>query len=784
MPGRTPGTRASTPVKPTAELTDTSPVGSSIADPPMPRAMRLVLAATAATLALFVAWLAVPALGHGPGTPDVVESALYLLVTLGATVLVLARARAGGRDASAWWALGAALACGVAGNLLWSLRYDDLAEPPYPSLADAAWLAAYPLYYLSIALLARARLGRFVPSMWLDGLVVGLAFAAVAAAVAYDSVIDATSGAALTVATTLAYPVADLLLLLIIAAVLGAVRLRGGRALVVLGAGLLVTGVADSIYLLGSSAGTYEDGQWIDGLWPAGALLMALAAWQPPAPPVAEARDGWANIALPTVAGLIAVLVLVLVSGASEHTLTVVLSAAAIVASIGRTTLTFRELRQLGETRRLALTDELTGLANRRALLRRIDRAVARGERIALLLVDLDRFKELNDTLGHPVGDVVLRAVGRRLGAVLAPDALLARLGGDEFAVVCATDDPAAAVRVGERLRETLDRPIEADGVLAQLEASIGVALHPLHAPDATGLLQRADVAMYEAKRERTGVEVYAETRDEHSRQRVAVLGQLRVGIDRDELVVHLQPQVDTRTGRLIGAEALVRWAHPERGLLAPGAFLPAVEHTTVMRPMTDRVLRDALAARAALAAAGLPVTMAVNVAAPNLLDTAFPERVARALHASGVAPGELCLEVTEHAVMSDHGRASACLEALRRVGVLLALDDFGVGHSSLANLKRLPVDELKVDRSFVAAMAAGDPRDAMIVRLTAELGNAFGLRVVAEGIEDAAALAPLAALGCHAAQGYGIGRPMPLPQFLAWAGAWTARERPLPLAA
>jgi predicted signal transduction protein with EAL and GGDEF domain len=355
------------------------------------------------------------------------------------------------------------------------------------------------------------------------------------------------------------------------------------------------------------------------------------------------------------------------------------------------------------------------------------------------------------------------------------PGDLIGRLGGDEFAAVLPGTGPAAAERVAERLLARVEEPFSLDDIPVQIDASAGIACRPLHASSAADLLQYADVAMYQAKADRSGVEVYAAERDDHSRDRLALIGELREGIARDELVLYLQPKVDAYTRRILGVEALVRWQHPERGLLPPAAFLPAAGQTNVMRPLTAVMLREALLLTVRWRTAGRRLPVAVNVAAPNLLDAGFAGVVEGLLEQTGARATDLRLEITEDGVMADPDRAIAVLEAVRALGVGVSLDDFGTGHSSLARLRTLPVDELKIDRSFVAGMCS-DPQDAAIVRAT--LGREMGLTVVAEGVEDEESWNAVRDAGADVVQGYLVARPMPVEEFDAWAQAWTRERR------
>ncbi len=423
-----------------------------------------------------------------------------------------------------------------------------------------------------------------------------------------------------------------------------------------------------------------------------------------------------------------------------------------------------------------ALHDTLTGLPNRKLLLGKVATAIGEAERsgheVALFLLDLDRFKDVNDTLGHHVGDELLKHVGSRLRSVLRPEDVVARLGGDEFGVLIpVVRDRMMAEEVAERIRMALTEAFHLKDVALDLEASIGIALYPGHASDADALMQRADVAMYHAKETRSGIELYDTEHDPHSTQRLSLFGQLRRAIEDGELVLHYQPKVDLGTGQVAGVEALVRWEHPERGLLYPDTFVPLAEQTGLMKSLTAYVLGQALAQTAAWVEAGLHIRMAVNVSARDLHDDSFCARVGEALERAGMPASFLELELTERVVMADPERALRNLTALSRLGVRLSLDDFGTGYSSLAYLRRLPVTELKIDKSFVLRMDVDD-EDATIVRSTIDLAHGLGLRVLAEGVETAETWQRLCDLGCDAAQGYFLSRPHPANVVTDWLNA------------
>ena len=421
-----------------------------------------------------------------------------------------------------------------------------------------------------------------------------------------------------------------------------------------------------------------------------------------------------------------------------------------------------------------ALHDVLTGLANRALFHDRVRQSVLLAEREgmegAVMIMDLDRFKEINDTLGHPKGDTVLREVARRLSLALRETDTVARLGGDEFAVLVPhVPDPAAVVQVVEKIQEALDRPFVLQGLALDVRASVGISFFPRHGNDVDTLIQRADVAMYLAKTSHSRYEIYAAHRDQHSPGRLALLADLRRGLDDGELVLHYQPKIDLKTGTVTTVESLVRWNHPARGMIQPADFLPLAEHTGLIEPLTMYVLDKAMKQCAEWHETGLDLTVAVNLSPRNLLDLNFPDYISRLIRKWNLPPSCLQLEMSESSLLSDPTRVRGVLEKLSEMCVSISIDDFGTGSSSLAHLRDLPVGELKIDRSFVMNMEA-DESDAVIVRSTIDLGRNLGLKVVAEGVEDESTWRVVSELGCDFAQGFFRSRPMPadqIPHFL-----------------
>jgi len=431
-----------------------------------------------------------------------------------------------------------------------------------------------------------------------------------------------------------------------------------------------------------------------------------------------------------------------------------------------------RHLRVQNELNRHQAThDSLTGLPNRALFRLQTARAVQlaerSGEQVAIVLIDLDRFKDVNDTLGHHYGDVLLAQVARRFNETVRVGDGVARLGGDEFAVLLGATDAAGAVVAARRLTAALAEPFTVRGISLDVEASIGIALVEAGS-DVETAMRHADVAMYQAKREHLPFATYELTHDDNTLARLALLGDLRRAVTHQELVLHYQPKVSPVTRTLHSVEALVRWNHPTRGLLSPDAFVPVAETTTVIHPMTQEILRMALAQARRWMDRGWTIPVAVNISARCLLVPEFATEVGRQLEAAAVPACLLSLELTESAMMTDPARALGVLRSLDAMGIALSIDDFGTGYSSMSYLKDLPVRELKIDRSFVAGMATDDS-DVVLVRSAVDLGHNLGLDVVAEGVEDASTQLALTAMGCDLVQGYHIRRPADPAELDPW---------------
>jgi diguanylate cyclase (GGDEF)-like protein len=640
--------------------------------------------------------------------------------------------------------------------------------------ADALEAAVRLTLLVAMALYARASVGRARGPALLDAAVAGMAAASLIAAVGLSPAASLDP----TPTMTRIWFTVDIAEFGLAAGVLTlAGRLRVNARLCFLLA-VLVQAVASALLVHRLRMGELSPGHPTQITWSVAWALLLAAALQPPERDAPSEVRGTASIAVPLVLSLGALGLMVDAAVGHVTLIAVLLAAGAIVAAATRTVLTVREAGALAETQRTWRTDELTGLPNRRTFLEALDNA-ARGtgdagsSPFAVLVLDLDEFRDINDTLGHDAGDLVLERVGARLARLGHEPLLVARLGGDEFAALVhrprQTPGADKPLDLAVRALGAVRRPLAVEGIEMALHASVGIALHPEHSRLPRDLLRLAEVAMYQAKRERTSIVVYRPDSDPHSRERLALVGQLRQAIERDELLVEYQPQLHVATGVVTGMEALVRWQRPDGARLGPGVFLPIAERCGLMPAVTTRVLEAVVAQQAAwLAAGNVHCPAAINLSVSDLRDQRLAGRIAAVLNAAGVPPELLQVEVTEHQLMSDPEGANRVLQRLRRIGVRVALDDFGTGHSSLAYVQGLALDTLKIDRRFVTGMCESDG-DATIVRLAVELARAFGLEVVAEGVEDAGVAAALAALGCDVIQGYWVSPPLSARALPGW---------------
>jgi diguanylate cyclase len=669
--------------------------------------------------------------------------------------------------------LGLGLLCWSAGDIALTVESLGGATPHTPSLADVFYLAFYPITYVGVVLLMRREIQRISPPSWLDGGVAGLGAASLCAAFAFHSIVHTAGGSSLGVATNLAFPIGDVLLLSLVVAATTLLSGRGRAAWALIGCGIAINVVGDTFNVFSSSFGSTRTGNVFNELaWPAAILLISIAVWLRPRAPRGTIAEKTSGFLLPGIASMAAFAVLLFATLHPTGKVAIGLSAATLVLAGIRLAISARGLRALTEERhRQAVTDELTGLGNRRKLFHVFesffdhhDPASESKQRLAFLFVDLDHFKEINDSFGHPAGDEVLRQLGPRLTSAVRNGDIVVRLGGDEFAVLLVDADVEEAKAVAERLAKTIEEPFSLDMVRARIGASIGISMFETDANDSAELLRCADVAMFRAKTGNTSFAFYDQSIDDHNVLMMA--DELASAVEEKQFLLHYQPQLDLRTGEITAVEALLRWPNPRLGMIPPLKFLPVAEEAGLMPSLTALVLDGALAQCAAWRKDSHPVAISVNVSASNLLDPGFADMVARLLERHGVPPEALVLEITETCIISDYDRSRQVIEDLRDLGLVVSIDDFGAGFTSLAYLGDLAVGELKLDRIFVTGLASEErSRDRALIRSTIELAHALRLRVVAEGIEDSDTLGLLAELRCDVAQGYFIGRPVPAEQ-------------------
>lgn len=697
----------------------------------------------------------------GPAIRDWVSPAVGILV---AAIVCLRPLRIHMRRRSF-----ALVAAGVtsysAGNVVWTVWLSHATNPSVPSISDLLRLSFYPLVAAGIVGVTGIR-GRNRPPMgvWLDGIVAGGGLAAIGAAIIVPSVLSGHASAA-TLAMELTYPIGDLLL---IGLVVGIIALRGwriDRGWAGLGAAFALLATADFLYAV--QAGTPGRPSAVTNLTYLLALsALAFTVWQvPPSRPEPKFAS-WSVLLVPS-GFMFAALGLLLFDHVHRlKALPFALATVTMVAAIGRMVVAFRDARGLAEARRLAGTDDLTALPNRRRFMALTEEAIAASESsgrgLAVLMLDLDNFKQLNDTLGHHAGDQLLRKIGPRLTHALRHMHTIGRLGGDEFAVlVYPAPGEEAIVEIAQDILGALRAPFTVSELSLRVTGSLGIATFPDHARDAAELMRHADIAMYQAKTSRDRYDFYAHERDTHSLERLAIAAELAAALSSDAIEVHYQPKADARTRRIVGVEALARWRRADGRLAPPSEFVGPAEHAGLSRELTRRVVELALAQVRQWRDAGFELQMAVNTTVADLLDVTFPDEIEAALARHGVPAEALVLEVTESSVLADPDRISGVMQRLCELGVELSLDDFGTGYSSLAHLKALPVGELKIDRSFVSRMCS-DATDAAIVYALIQLARKLDIRLVAEGVEDRWTLDALRVLDCDIIQGFLISRPLP----------------------
>jgi diguanylate cyclase (GGDEF)-like protein len=603
---------------------------------------------------------------------------------------------------------------------------------------------------------------------WLDAAIVGGGGVSLAGVVIVTPVAGGFSRQGVPLLVAVLYPILDVFLVaLLVAQVVVGARSWSRRTVMTVG-GLVALTVADTSIVVQLSAGTYRYGALLDLTWTVGFLLLVGGACRPADSSDLKPHTLNGSGRLTVAAAVTAIAVLTAEPPGQARLLLTVPAVLTLFASAARLLQAVRQARDAADAYRLSLTDDLTGLPNRRALTRHVSDALARREPTGLLLLDLDGFKEVNDTLGHAAGDALLQIVATRMDHALDGAALVVRLGGDEFAIVVPSADEINLLESAHLVRALIRKPALVDGMDLTLDCSIGVAVSTTSMTRPGDLLRRADVAMYQAKTARVGSLLYDAARDEFSRTRLALAEDLRRGIARGELELWFQPQLDTATGAIVSLEALVRWRHPQQGILAPGAFLAAARRSGLMPVLTEATIEAAVRHAKTWYQNRLSLKVAVNIAPAELLADHVMSTLLERIHAAGLPPDQFVVEVTEDSFLAEPERARDVLTDLHAGGLEVSIDDYGTGFSSLAYLRDLPLQELKIDRSFVAHIES-DHRSLMIVTTTTDLAHGLGLRVVAEGVEDGPTAARLRQLGVDLLQGYHIARPMPADQIQPW---------------
>lgn len=629
-----------------------------------------------------------------------------------------------------------------------------------------AWFTASYVGVVSFLLLDVPRRASRAASVWLETAVICGGVACIAAACLVLPAAARFGGHGMPLFLALLYPLIDsALALTVLAQVLLRLR-RPSWANLALALGFLTIAAADCSLVANLRSHTYKSSVTLDLLYGVGFALIVTGACVERVDAAAPIRRQPASLLVAAAAVAVGVLVTHPAGRAGWYITTP--AVVTLAAAMYRMTLAMRDAERTTEELRLSRIDELTNLPNRRAVLGELERSITVGRPCGLLLLDVDGFKDINDSLGHESGDAVLQVVARRLTAMYGSTATVARQGGDEFAVLVPVQDQLALVESARRARAELMRPVRVNGMELAIRTSVGVATGNVTDSVPADLLRRADVALNQAKGARAGAVLYDPTRDQFSHHRLALIEDLRRGIEAQQLVLWYHPQVDAINHRVLGVEALVRWRHPILGLLQPASFLPDARRAGLMRALSEVVVRLAVSDARRWLDLGLDLRVAVNCAPQELLAGAVLPVLFEQIRRVGLPPGTMLVEVTEDSFITEPERARETLLDLRAHQVQASIDDYGTGFSSLAYLRDLPVQELKMDRSFVATMRS-DPRSRVIVDSTKEMAHAMGLRLVAEGVEDADTCQDLAAMGVDVLQGYHIAPPMRAREVEEW---------------
>jgi diguanylate cyclase (GGDEF)-like protein len=709
--------------------------------------------------------------------PGWADTWFYGAVIMAVTLSGLVRPLLVGRDRLPWLLLSLATIAWAVGDQYWSIMFAGAEEIPIPSLADAGYVGLYPLAYLGLILLARSVLRQVPASVMLDGIVTSLGVGALFSAFTLQRIISGVDGSAAQVLTNLSYPIGDLVLIVVAVAALAVARWRPDPVWWLLAVGFGVFAVADTAYLLGVDS-WYVDGSWVDGLWLLGIALVPLAGSlrQRPARP---AVGGSAAPLVPILFSLAALVVLVIAAFGDLHPVTIGLAAACLVAAGGRTALSSEQTRAVARSSHTeAITDELTTIGNRRLLDERLPTLAAgatAGQPLLVSILSVRHLSEINDTLGYEYGDGLLSALGGRLGEQAGARAVPARLGGAEIALLQPFDGHLA--RAEESVRDlvaSISSPVRVAGVELDIELSVGVAASPEHSTNSQDLLRCAGDALRRAKVTQSEVEMYDPAQDIGRHFGPRLLPELVSALDASRIVAYYQPKVDLDSGTATELEAQLHWEHPEYGVLDTATLRPLAARAGLTRRLTRVLLSDAVGRCAQWQAAGVQLGVSLDLATADVLNSRLPYELARLVSESGVPPAAIQLELAEDLLLMDPSRTRRALSQFRTLGFRLALDHYGRSAPSLTRLRTMPVQELNLDRSFVASVLESTPDEA-VVRSTVMLAQSLGIRTVADGVDTPDLLSRVRSYGVRSVQGTAIGPSMSPADLANWLGAATA---------
>jgi diguanylate cyclase len=751
--------------------------------PPM-RTLQLVAAIAALCYFGSLAFVQRPAAGYSIVWDQWAYHVLFLLLI----PPILLRARHSSRLAVGWLAIGVFGILYELGSVAYILEDEHVPHIPLQVVSDLCYLSSLVAFIVGIAWLTQRGFGARMLSVRLDGAVVGFSVGSAAAAVRFRS-IPPVSRDALQGAVSISHPALDLILLMLLVAGLSLHNYRPSLSIATLMLGVAIFVVGDVIYTPEIAYNSYLGLPLLEGAWMLGLWLLSLAAWadtdQRATTRVLDGSLPRGIPMLPIGSALVALSVVVMSLLSPVSRIALVLATCSLLLVIARMTVTLRETRQNSLNFRDARTDELTGLSNRRGFLESVTAKLVERPRtrpLAVLLVDLNGFKEVNDSLGHLVGDELLTIVGKRFSQCLGHDSAIARIGGDEFAMAFDVRRLDDAIEMARNLANTHADQITLDGVTVRVSASFGIAMYPAHGLTPLQLLRSADVAMYEAKTSHRSICAYRAEHDRNSRGRLALVGELRNAIESDDLVLHFQPTRDLRMRTIHGVEALVRWQHPTRGLLQPDDFIPMAERVGLVPSLSRVVLEKALAEATRLYRLDHRLQMSINISRFDLLDDSFMHYIQESLENAGLPGDLLTLEITESSIGEDPERSRQSIEQIRGLGIRVSIDDFGVGYSSMSQLLSLPLDEIKIDKSFILALQT-DRRARAIISSAIELAKALDVTLVAEGIETAQSLSVLQELGADIGQGFYISHPLTSAQLEDYLSlAWDSEAVALPV--